>query len=136
MIGNEANAIEPGKRMLSSMSPTFLYDEDRVAVLGTPGGSRIISMVLLSTLEFAKGADALSLVKLPRFHHQFLPDQIQFESDAIDDATQTTLTNMGHQLHPMQRRYGNMHAIVWNKKTKQIKAASDPRGIGRAQVGE
>ena len=136
LIGNEANAIEPGKRMLSSMSPTFLYDEDRVAVLGTPGGSRIISMVLLSTLEFAKGADALSLVKLPRFHHQFLPDQIQFESDAIDDATQTTLTNMGHQLHPMQRRYGNMHAIVWNKKTKQITAASDPRGIGRAQVGE
>ena len=135
LIGSEANAIAPGKRMLSSMSPTFLYDEDRVAILGTPGGSRIITMVLLSTLEFAKGADAQTMVELPRFHHQFLPDQIQFETNAIDKATQTGLMNIGHQLHEMQRNYGNMHAIVWDKKNKQINAASDPRGIGRAQIG-
>ncbi len=135
LIGSEANAIAPGKRMLSSMSPTFLYDDNRIAILGTPGGSRIITMVLLAALEFAKGANVQTMVELPRFHHQFLPDQIQFESNALDTATQTVLINMGHQLHEMQRSYGNMHAIMWDKKTKQVTAASDPRGIGHAQVG-
>ena len=134
LIGSEANAIAPGKRMLSSMSPTFLYDENRVAILGTPGGSRIITMVLLSTLEFAKGADAETMVELPRFHHQFLPDRIQFESNAIDKETQNSLTNLGHALEDLQRTYGNMHVVIWNKKTNQVSAASDPRGIGQAQV--
>ncbi len=136
LVGNDANAIEPSKRMLSSMSPTFLYDQDRVAILGTPGGSRIITMVLLSALEFANGADAQAMVELPRFHHQFLPDQIQFEGGTITPAIQQKLMNMGHQLQDLQRSYGNMHAIVWNKKTQQINAASDPRGIGQAQVGK
>ena len=75
LAGSEANAIAPGKRMLSSMSPTFLKDQNRIAILGTPGGSRIISMVLLSALAFAEGAHAEEMVNLPRFHHQFLPDE-------------------------------------------------------------
>ncbi|MGI9227254.1 MAG: gamma-glutamyltransferase, partial [Gammaproteobacteria bacterium] len=79
LIGSEANAIEPGKRMLSSMSPSFIKDGKRIAILGTPGGSRIITMVLLSTLEFIDGADVHSMVELARFHHQFVPDEIQFE---------------------------------------------------------
>ncbi|MEJ2115418.1 MAG: gamma-glutamyltransferase [Gammaproteobacteria bacterium] len=135
LVGSEANAIEPGKRMLSSMSPTFLNDGQRIAILGTPGGSRIISMVLLSTLAFGDGAKVMELVQLPRFHHQFLPDQIQFESDALTVNTQHTLKSMGHELKDLERSYGNMHAIIWNQQTNNITAASDPRGIGKAQVG-
>ena len=135
LVGSEANAIEPGKRMLSSMSPTFLYDGKRTAILGTPGGSRIISMVLLSTLAFAEGASATQMVHLPRFHHQFLPDQIQFESDALKAHTQSSLEAMGHTLKELGRSYGNMHTIIWDQKTKKITAASDSRGIGQAQVG-
>jgi gamma-glutamyltranspeptidase/glutathione hydrolase len=134
LVGTEANAIEPGKRMLSSMSPTFLYDEQRTAILGTPGGSRIISMVLLSTLAFAEGASAVEMVLLPRFHHQFLPDEIQFESGAIDQQTQRALELKGHTLKDLGRSYGNMHSIVWDRKSNEVNAASDPRGIGHAQV--
>ena len=74
LTGDAANSIEPGKRMLSSMSPTFLDDGERVAILGTPGGSRIITMMLLAAMEFADGADAQAMVSRPRFHHQFMPD--------------------------------------------------------------
>ena len=136
LVGSEANAIEAGKRMLSSMSPTFLRDGNRIAVLGTPGGSRIITMVLLSALEFANGADAATMVAVPRFHHQFLPDQIQFESNAFDAVNQSLLSNLGHELKDMQRSYGNMHTIIWDQHTNRVTAASDPRGIGYAQVGE
>src|SRR5690606_21611957 len=74
LVGGSANAIAPGKRPLSSMTPTFLEQGDRLAILGTPGGSRIISMVLLASLAFADGADAPAMVALPRYHHQYLPD--------------------------------------------------------------
>jgi gamma-glutamyltransferase 1 (EC:2.3.2.2). Threonine peptidase. MEROPS family T03 len=65
LVGGVANAIAPGKRMLSSMTPTFLDDGNHVAVLGTPGGSRIISMVLLAALDFAKGNEPDSWVQVP-----------------------------------------------------------------------
>ncbi len=134
LVGSEANAIEPGKRMLSSMSPTFLNDGNRIAIFGTPGGSRIITMVLLSALEFTNGAGATTMVELPRFHHQFLPDQIQFEAGALGPTTQDSLSAMGHTLKKIQRRYGNMHTIIWDMQTNRVTAASDPRGIGYAQV--
>jgi len=138
LVGSEANAIAPGKRMLSSMSPTFINDGHRIAILGTPGGSRIITMVLLSTLAFIDGADVETMVELPRFHHQFLPDQIQFEADALSPATRASLTAMGHALMEVQQdySYGNMHAIIWEKQTNRVTAASDPRGLGSAQVGK
>lgn len=135
LIGNRANAIEAGKRMLSSMSPTFLDDGNRIAILGTPGGSRIITMVLLAALEFADGGDADTMVTLPRFHHQFVPDRIQFESHAFDSETQAALVRLGHALENLQRTYGNMHIVTWDRKTGRVKAASDPRGIGSAQMG-
>lgn len=135
LVGSEANAIEPGKRMLSSMSPTFIFDGQRTAILGTPGGSRIISMVLLSTLAFAEGASALQIVQLPRFHHQFVPDEIQFETGILTPQTQSSLESMGHALNDLGRRYGNMQAVIWDQQTNTITAASDPRGIGQAQVG-
>ncbi len=136
LIGGDSNAIQPGKRMLSSMTPTFLNDGDRIAILGTPGGSRIISMVLLSSLAFIDGADVDSMVSLSRFHHQLVPDEIQFELDGMDESIQASLNKMGHKLKELNRHYGNMHAIIWNQKNNHVTAASDPRGTGHAQVGE
>ncbi|MFQ5644239.1 MAG: gamma-glutamyltransferase, partial [Thiogranum sp.] len=79
LVGAEANAIEPGKRPLSSMTPTFVESEHGIAILGTPGGSRIITMVLLGILDLEAGNAPQSWVSLPRFHHQYLPDVIQYE---------------------------------------------------------
>ncbi|HEX7026602.1 MAG TPA: gamma-glutamyltransferase [Gammaproteobacteria bacterium] len=132
--GNNPNSIEPGKRMLSSMSPTFLETDERIAVLGTPGGSRIITMVLLAALDFYQGGDAERMVMLPRFHHQFLPDRISFEPEALDQNTRLELQWRGHQLDEMNRRYGNMQVVIFNKASKKFDVASDPRGEGLAEV--
>ena len=134
LVGGEANAIEPGKRMLSSMSPSFLETRDRIAILGTPGGSRIITMVLLSMLDFHQGGDAESMVNLGRFHHQYLPDKITFEPGVFDGDVVKKLTAMGHQLEERTGTYGNMHVIVADKKTKHVEASSDLRGVGQAIV--
>ena len=134
LVGAEANAIAPGKRPLSSMSPTFLENENGVVVLGTPGGSRIITMVLLGILEFANGGDPQSIVKLPRYHHQFLPDHIQYEEDALSDDEIDKLQGKGHQLKQTGWRYGNMQAVMWNKRENKLSAASDPRVGGYAEV--
>jgi gamma-glutamyltranspeptidase/glutathione hydrolase len=135
LVGADANAIEPGKRPLSSMSPTFVESERGVAILGTPGGSRIITMVLLGILDLADGNNPESWVGLPRFHHQYLPDVVQFEPGAFDAALQKALRARGHELKPLDSGYGNMQAIYWNKQSGQVIPASDPRGIGDARVG-
>ncbi len=132
LTGGAANRIEPGKRMLSSMTPTFLEDANRIAVLGTPGGSRIISMVLLGVLDFAQGHDPQSWVGVKRFHHQFLPDEVQFERGGLTLAEQNALSAMGHRLKPLTREYGNMQALLYDKRSGQYQAASDPRGEGLA----
>lgn len=134
LVGAEANAIAPGKRMLSSMSPTFLQKDGRIAIVGTPGGSRIITMVLLAALEFHAGGDAQSMVSLPRFHHQYLPDTIFYEPNALSPALIQGLQAKGHTLKQGNRTWGNMHTVIWDTNTKQVTAASDPRGIGSAVV--
>ena len=133
LVGADANAIAPGKRPLSSMTPTFLENERGVAILGTPGGSRIISMVLLASLEFARGGNAGDMVALPRFHHQFLPDQLLYEADALSPAQQSSLKKLGHQLEQTGHHYGDMQAVVWDRRVG-VSAASDPRGQGKAWV--
>ena len=133
LVGAEANAIAGGKRPLSSMTPTFVETPGRVAVLGTPGGSRIISMVLLAALDFLDGGDAGSMVSLPRFHHQYLPDQIFFEEAALDAETRADLQALGHRLEPADQ-YGNMQVVVWDRTGNRLTAASDPRGEGAADV--
>ena len=135
LVGGAANAIAPGKRMLSSMSPTFLDDGNNVAVLGTPGGSRIISMVLLAALDFAEGHEPDSWVQVPRFHHQFMPDVIEYEQGAITADEQASLAALGHHLKLARYSYGDMQAVQWNKSTHQLAAASDRRGEGQAAVG-
>ena len=134
LVGAEANAIAPGKRMLSSMSPTFAETKDKVILIGTPGGSRIITMVFLGLLDFYKGASAKDIVGLARFHHQYLPDMIQFEKHAITEDQQRQLRAAGYHLQQLDSQYGNMHVIIIDKRTHQLDAASDPRGIGEAKV--
>ncbi len=134
LVGNRANAIEPGKRMLSSMSPTFLEDEDRIAVIGTPGGSRIITMVLLGSLAFHEGKSAEEIVNLPRFHHQYLPDRIQSEPLAFSPEIQNALSSKGHELSITERKWGNMQVVIQEKKRGFVSAASDTRGIGKSVV--
>ncbi len=132
LVGAKANAIAPDKRMLSSMSPTFLETDDRLAVIGTPGGSRIITMVLLASLAFKEGKTAEQIVDLPRFHHQYLPDHIQYEAEAFDPAVVQSLAQRGHQLKANKGTWGNMQIVIKDKKTAVMSAASDKRGIGKA----
>lgn len=134
LVGNEANAIAPGKRPLSSMTPSFVESNDSFAILGTPGGSRIITMVFLGMLEHLQQNPVSDWVARPRFHHQYLPDVIQHEPDTFSDKTKQGLITKGHKLKDVGRQYGNMHAILLNTKTNTVSAASDPRGVGQALI--
>ncbi len=132
IVGSEKNAIAPGKRPLSSMTPTFLELPGRVAILGTPGGSRIPTMVLIASLIFNDSYGAISMVSAMRFHHQYLPDVIQFEPDSFSPAIQEGLKAIGYQLMPLSQNYGDMQAITWDKDRNILTATSDPRNIGLA----
>ena len=133
LVGGDANAIAPEKRMLSSMTPTFLQNNERIAVLGTPGGSRIISMVLLAALDFTAGNSPESWVKVKRFHHQYMPDQVLYEKQGLSAEEITGLQHLGHQLKQTYN-YGNMQAVQLDKATNVLSAASDDRGEGQASV--
>jgi gamma-glutamyltranspeptidase/glutathione hydrolase len=135
LIGFTANEIQPGKRPLSSMSPTFLVGEDRRAVLGTPGGGRIITMVLLGILDFMKGNGPESWVALPRFHHQYFPDEISSEPGAFTAEQIEALEALGHMVKVRSRVWGNMHGVLWDLESGEVRAGSDPRWpSGRAIV--
>ena len=134
LVGVEANAIAPGKRPLSSMTPTFLETKDKVGILGTPGGSRIISMVMIGILQFAEGKKPDAWVAAKRYHHQYLPDEVQFERGGLSSAEKRDLERRGHKLREIERNYGNMHAILWDLAADEVSAASDPRGAGAAEV--
>ncbi|CEG55913.1 gamma-glutamyltransferase [Legionella fallonii] len=132
IVGSDKNTIAPGKRPLSSMTPTFLELPGRVAIFGTPGGSRIPTMALLASLIFNDSYGAISMVSAMRFHHQYLPDVIQFEPDTFSSEIQEGLKAMGYQLMPLAQNYGDMQAITWDKEGNFLTVASDPRNIGLA----
>lgn len=134
LAGSTANAIAPYKRPLSSMSPSFVEGPRGLLILGTPGGSRIISMVMLGALGFTQGLDAAGIVALPRFHHQFLPDVVEYEPAALSEADRAALERMGHGLKPVPEGYGNMQAIWWDRLGDTLSAGADPRGVGTAEV--
>jgi len=134
LIGADANAIAPGKRMLSSMSPSFVETDDRIAVLGTPGGSRIITMVLRAMLDFYQGASAQHMVDLPRLHHQYLPDTVYYEPEALSAGQLSALSALHYQFKKLDPGFGNMQVVVSQKSTHALDAASDPRGVGEARV--
>lgn len=130
--GSSANAISGGKRPLSSMSPTFIESAEEFAAFGTPGGGRIPSMVLLSALSYLDGEPVQAWPAVPRYHHQYLPDVLQYEADAFTPAQLDTLRARGHQPRLIERDYGNQQVLYWHKPSGTVEAASDPRGIGQA----
>jgi gamma-glutamyltranspeptidase/glutathione hydrolase len=127
--GSGANFVAPGKRPLSSMTPTFVEDERGTLVLGTPGGSRIISMVMLGILAYvdAPSVDIAALVALPRFHHQYLPDRIEYEPGSFQPGWVAALQAKGHVVQEGRRRWGNMQAVFVDRRTHEASAYSDPR---------
>ncbi len=138
LIGDDANAIEPGKRPLSSMTPTILIGKDRVAALGAPGGSRIITQVFLGLTSILAGSTATEVVTQPRFHHQFEPDQISIEPGALSEVEQAELIARGSKVAPAERPWGNMQVVIWNRVDGSVEAASDPRwkNVGAGSTSE
>ena len=136
LVGGEANAVAPGKRPLSSMSPTFIDDGRGVLVLGTPGGSRIISMVLLGILDYASHAEVnlARTVGRSRYHHQFLPDRVEIEPGPDATALAAGLRGMGYDVKIADEPWGNMQAVWLGRTGGGAQAASDPRGVGSALV--
>jgi gamma-glutamyltranspeptidase/glutathione hydrolase len=135
LLGSKANAPAPGKRMLSSMSPSLVIGKDRTAVIGSPGGSTIITQVLEGILAFIDGRDASGIAAQKRFHHQFLPDKVYVEDGVFDPATAESLRRMGYLLQPRQP-WGYMNVVTWDHRSNRLDAASDPRrpsGLGKVQ---
>ncbi len=128
--GGQANSIAPGKRPLSSMTPTFVEDAKGVLVLGAPGGSRIISQVLVSVLDYLRvpTVDLAAMVAAPRYHHQWWPDRVEVEPEGISGEWRAALEARGHRVQVVKRRWGNMQAVFKSKETGAAQAASDPRG--------
>ncbi|WP_434027737.1 gamma-glutamyltransferase [[Pseudomonas] boreopolis] len=145
VMGYEANAPRPGKRPLSSMTPTFMRNADKTVVLGTPGGSRIITMVLLGILGYDDGLTPQQVAALPRYHHQWLPDVIEAESGTFDEATVKGLQAMGHALklpgdtaaggRGSSHVWGNLQTVEWDRRSNTLAGGSDPRNeVGAAEV--
>lgn len=126
-----ANRVEPRKRPLSSMTPTFVEDARGVLVLGAPGGSRIVSQVLLGILDYLqqREVDLERLVRLPRYHHQFWPDRVEIEPGGFTAEWQAALTAKRHSLQTGTRQWGNMQLAYRSHGDGALQVASDPRGL-------
>jgi len=134
LAGSQANAVAAGKRPLSSMSPSFIESPSQFAAFGTPGGSRIPSMVLLSMLGFLEGRPVAEWPATPRYHHQYLPDVVEHEPGTFTAQQQAELQDRGYRLKDLGRSYGNQQVLYWDKGNGTLEAASDPRGLGEGQV--
>jgi gamma-glutamyltranspeptidase/glutathione hydrolase len=135
VMGFEANAPKPGKRMLSSMTPTIMASPSKVAVLGAPGGSRIITEVLLGILGYDDGLSAQQVAALPRIHHQWMPDVISAEKGALSPGTVKALEAMGHTVNAGEGTWGNLQTVAWDRIANTLEGGTDPRNpVGKAAV--
>ncbi|NOZ93712.1 MAG: gamma-glutamyltransferase [Acidobacteria bacterium] len=133
LIQGKANAVAPGRRMLSSMSPTVAWKNGQVIALGSPGGSRIPTATLQALLNFIVYDDGLqAAVDRPRLHHQWQPDRIDAEPDALAPETADALRRMGHRIRIVPR-LGRVNAVRVLPDSR-VEAAADPRGPGFARV--
>ena len=133
LIGREANAIAPRKRMLSSMTPTIvLKDLKPYFVTGSPGGSTIITTVLQVVVNVADhGMDLPAAVAAPRFHHQWQPDRVVFEQGRLSVETQSALTALGHiNLAEINFRIGDANSAM--RVGDRLIGVADPRNAGGA----
>ncbi|MGK6351340.1 gamma-glutamyltransferase [Parapedobacter sp. DT-150] len=128
LIGGEANAIEPGKRMLSSMTPTIVEKDGKLfMVVGTPGGSTIMTSVfqtILNVVDF--GMNMQEAVSAPRFHHQWLPDEVDAEKEAISEPVRRLLSATGYKLVD-RNGIGRVDAILVSSDGR-LQGGADPRG--------
>ncbi len=133
LVQSEANAIAPYKRMLSSMTPTMVTKNGQLfMVIGSPGGPTIINTVLqviLNVVEF--GMDIQEAIDAPRFHHQWLPDEISYERDGLVLDVVENLQAKRHTLRP-ERMIGEAEGIVYDLEKRCYYGAADPRGEGAA----
>lgn len=136
LVGTDANLARPGKRMLSSMTPTIIAKDGKlVAVVGSPGGRTIINTVLqvvLNQVDFAMSIQ--DAVNAPRFHHQWLPDRIGTEKDALPPATVAALEAMGHRVRASGTQ-GTAHSIQIDPRTGRRIGAADPRDTDAGAAG-
>lgn len=132
LIQSEANAIAPGHRPLSSMTPTILVRDGKLSfVTGSPGGPRIISAVLLSVINWMRlGMEAQAAINAPRFHHQWLPDRIVMEN-SVSPQVQRALDAMGHTTRKVGH-IGLVNAIGIDAQTGERLGVADPRDEGSA----
>ena len=128
LVGGEANAIEPNKRMLSSMTPTILEKNDKLfMVLGTPGGSTIITSVfqtILNVIDYNMGMQ--EAVDSKKFHHQWLPDVLVVEEETLSDELSNRLTQIGHKI-VKRSSLGRMDCILI-KEDGSLEGGADKRG--------
>ena len=133
LIQAAANAIEPGKRPLSSMTPTIVLEDGQVRlVVGSPGGSTIINtvfQVIMNVVDF--GLDAQEAVDAPRIHHQWLPDVLVYERHGLVKDVQDALKRRGHTLQE-RAMIGDAHIIVVDAKSGLRLGGADPRRGGHA----
>lgn len=134
LVGSEANAIAPGKRPLSSMSPTIILKDGRpFLVLGSRGGPRIITSVLqvaMNVIDFGMGLERA--LQTPRIHHQWLPDLLYVEN-GIPVRLREEMTSLGYRVEVKEEGIGCVSAILAPWEIGVIYGASDPRGIGEAR---
>jgi gamma-glutamyltranspeptidase/glutathione hydrolase len=132
LVGDAGNAIAPGKRPLSSMTPTIVLREGRaVGVFGSPGGSRIITTTLQNMLRVVvDGLDPAEALGAERVHHQWYPDELMVEATALAPETAVALTRLGHKLRVVQPMGNAM--ILWRQGEGRLEGAADPRGEGAA----
>ena len=137
LVGTAPNIARPGKRMLSSMTPTIIVRDGRlVAVVGSPGGRTIINTVLqvvLNLVDFRM--DLQRAVNAPRIHHQWLPNVLEMERDAMSQGTVAALTAMGHRVTVAAEAQGTAHSIVIDARTGARIGAADPRDPDAGAVG-
>lgn len=130
LVQGEANAIEPGKRMLSSMTPTVVLDPNGrvVLVTGAAGGPTITTAVFqIVTARLDFGAGAAEAAAGPRFHHQHLPDELRIEPELLGKEAKAHLESLGHRLAPREK-IADAQSILWEKG--QWVAVADPRRRG------
>jgi gamma-glutamyltranspeptidase/glutathione hydrolase len=134
LVGSIANSIQPKKRMLSSMTPTIILKDDKpFMVIGTPGGSTIITAVLqtvLNVLDF--NMNIYDAIAAPKIHHQWLPDEIDFEKFGLSEDVQLNLLARGHKLGK-EKSLGRMEGIMIDHVTNTFYGTTDPRGNGKAE---
>ncbi len=129
LVGAEANAIQPEKRMLSSMTPTIITENGNLKmVVGTPGGSTIITSVFQTIQNVLEhGLSMQQAVELPRFHHQWLPDKIMYEKNCFSPEVIQELKAKGHEMEERKGPSGRVDAILV-RKDGSLEGGADPRG--------